>query len=85
MTIEFNVGDEVWYGAWCNPSKSVIHTITVTRDGVKYGIANTRDPHEKVYKTERELVISSLKEDIASHERYAAELKEKLLKWENEK
>ena len=85
MTIDFNVGDEVWFGAWCNPAKSIITTIVVSENGVEYWVAGSRDRHTKVYKTERELVISSLKEDIASHERYVEELKEKLKSRESSK
>ena len=84
MTIEFNVGDEVWYGAYPEGARhhGKITKIFVDEGGVRYMITGSKEMHERVYKTEKDTVIASLKQDIQSHLDYVEWLKQQLKTWE---
>ena len=85
MTIDFEIGDEVWYGAYPEGARhqGKILKIFVDENGVRYMVSGSKERHERIYRTEKELVIASLKQDIASHLDYVDWLKKQLETWEN--
>ena len=85
MTIDFNIGDEVWFGAYPEGARhqGKILKIFVDENGVRYMVSGSKERHERIYRTEKELVIASLKQDIASHLDYVDWLKKQLETWEN--
>ena len=85
MTIDFDIGDEVWFGAYPEGARhqGKILKIFVDENGVRYMVSGSKERHERIYRTEKELVIASLKQDIASHLDYVDWLKKQLETWEN--
>ena len=85
MTIDFEIGDEVWFGAYPEGARhqGKILKIFVDENGVRYMVSGSKERHERIYRTEKELVIASLKQDIASHLDYVDWLKKQLETWEN--
>ena len=84
MTIDFDIDDEVWYGAYPEGARhqGQILKIFVDENGVRYMVSGSKERHERIYRTEKELVIASLKQDIASHLDYVDWLKKQLETWE---
>lgn len=84
MTTEFNIGDEVWYGAYPDGARhnGKITKILVDENGVRYMITGSKEKHERVYKTEKDTVIASLKHDIKCHLDYVEWLKQQLKIWQ---
>ena len=84
MTIDFEIGDEVWYGAYPEGARhhGQITKILVDENGVRYMITGSKENHKCVYKTEKDTVIASLKQDIQSHLDYVEWLKKQLKIWE---
>lgn len=84
MTIDFNIGDEVWYGAYPEGARhhGKITRIFVDENGVRYMITGSNEIHERVYKSEKDTVIASLEQDIQSHLDYVDWLKQQLETWE---
>ena len=84
MTIEFNIGDEVWYGAYPEGARhnGKITKILVGENGVRYMITGSKEKHKHIYKTEKDTVIASLKRDIDCHLDYVEWLKKQIEIWE---
>ena len=84
MTIDFDIGDEVWFGAYPEGARhqGKILEIFVDENGVRYMVSGSKERHERIYRTAKELVIASLKQDIASHLDYVDWLKKQLETWE---
>ena len=84
MTIDFEIGDEVWYGAHPEGARhqGKILKIFIDENGVRYTITGSKERHAKLYRTEKELVIASLKQDIESHLDYVEWLEQQLKTWE---
>ena len=56
--------------------------ILVDENGVRYMITGSKEKHERVYKTEKDTVIASLKHDIKCHLDYVEWLKQQLKIWQ---
>lgn len=84
MTIDFNIGDEVWYGAYPKGARhhSKLYQIIADEAGIGYFVEKSNERHSQIYRTEKELVIASLKQDIKSHLDYVDWLKQQLKTWE---
>ena len=86
MTIEFSIGDDVWYGTYSSRSGHIgtIQQILVDKDGVRYRVSGSNEYHSLVYRTEKELCVASLKQDISYHENCIKQLNEQLKELEGE-
>lgn len=87
MTTEFDIGDEVWYGAYPDGARHTgkVRQIIVDKDGIKYLITKSNEKHKHIFRTEKELCIDSLKRDISTHLDYVEWLKKQIEKWEKDK
>lgn len=85
MNIEFDIGDDVWYGAYPEGARhqGKVRQIVVDENGVHYLVTGSKEKHKRVYRTERELCIDSLTHDINSHLGYVEWLKKQIKSWEN--
>lgn len=77
MTIEFNIGDEVYYG-YPEPVAGVIAQIRITEDGVAYCMQGKTAFWKAVGKNKDEAMLRSLKADLDTHIRYIEQLKKEI-------
>lgn len=84
MTTEFDIGDVVWYGAYPEGARhqGEILKIFIDANCVRYRISGSKENHQRVYRTEKELCIASLKQDIDCHLDYVEWLKKQIEIWE---
>ena len=83
MTTEFNIGDEVWYG-YPEPQPGVIASIRIFKTSVLYYMSAHKYGCKIVGKDRNEALLRGLRDDLESHERYIAKLKQEIAELEKE-